>query len=58
MHPLPLCKAPLTGVIHDIQVISQLSAGQVVLVGIAERRKEDDQHHGVDELNARRHMDS
>lgn len=32
----------LTGIIHHIQVISQLSAGQVVLLRITERREQDE----------------
>lgn len=47
----------LTGIIHHIQVISQLSAGQVVLLRITERREQDEQHDGIDELRGRGHMD-
>lgn len=44
----------LTGIIHHIQVISQLSAGQVVLLRITERREQDEQHDGIDELRGER----
>lgn len=32
----------LTGVVHDVQVIGQLGAGQVVLVGITQRCEQDE----------------
>lgn len=32
----------LTGIVHDVQVVGQLGAGQVVLVRVTERREQDE----------------
>lgn len=42
----------LTGIIHELQVTSQLRTWKVMLVGVRQGAQQNQQHHGIDDLHA------